>query len=109
MPQMIDELIEIHHGFPAGMTDEQWVNILKELSLNFRNADDENTSFLNPYEDEYLGSLHYNDETKTIDCSADETLQNNFRRLREEKEKFIHKSFNTGMDGFHKHFFDLWD
>ena len=60
VPQMLDDLIKIHSGHPSGMTDEEWVDILNEMSVALKNADEETTEFVNPYAEPYISTLEIN-------------------------------------------------
>lgn len=108
-PEMIEELIEVHHGYPGELTDEEWINILKKMSKSFRNADDDKTEFHNPYEEEYLNTLDFDVETCELTCTADEELEKNYYDFEKQKEEFMRKSLDEGMQLFNKYFYALWD
>ena len=72
---MLDDLIKIHSGHPSGMTDEEWVDILNEMSVALKNADEETTEFVNPYAEPYLSTLEINFYNGRLLCHADEKLE----------------------------------
>lgn len=106
---MLDEYIEHNIGYPDGMTKDEWIEEIKKMSRAFRNADDEQTEFTNPYEEEYLPTLELDFENKTLKCSASEELKEKYRTAEKEKEKFMAQALCEGMELFHKHFRSLWD
>lgn len=108
-PAMLEELIEVHHGHPADLTDDEWVKILQKMSVSFRNADEEKTEFVNPYEEEYLDTLDMDFENHQLICSASEELEQNYREYEKQKEEFMKKSLDEGMQLFNKYFYALWD
>ena len=65
-PAMLEEFIEVHNGYPADLTDDEWVEILRKMSRSFKNADEEKTEFINPYEDDYLKTLDVNFEKQLL-------------------------------------------
>lgn len=109
VPQMLDDLIKIHNGHPSGMTDEEWVDILNEMSTALKNADEETTEFVNPYTEPYLSTLEISFDNGKLLCHADEKLEENYYTLETEKEAFVQKSLAEGMNLFQKYFRDLWD
>lgn len=108
-PKMIEELIEVHHGYPTDLTDDEWVEVLKKMSKSFRNANEDKTEFRNPYEEEYLGTLDFDLETCQLTCSAGEELEEKYRDFEKQKAEFMRKSLDEGMQLFNKYFYDLWD
>ena len=106
---MLDEYIEHNIGYPDGMTEDEWIETVKKMSKAFRNADDEQTEFKNPYEEEYLPTLELDFENNTLKCNASEELKSQYRTCEKEKDEFMAKSLAEGMELFQKHFRSLWD
>ncbi len=109
MPEMLEEYVRIHHGYPDGMTDEQWVEIVNKMASSFRNADEQTTEFVNPYEEEYLSTLNMDMDKGTVECSASEELDKSYHNAEREKEIFMQRSLDEGMELFHRHLRALWD
>jgi len=88
------------HGYPMGMTEEEWDTILSRISYDFYLAADEDEWF-NPYEDEWYKTLESNKNYVEIAKKYYEYEDRNFNMRATRKQ-----------DGFRileKHFFDLWD
>ena len=109
MPKMIDDLIKVHHGYPGEMTDKEWVETLKKMSTAFKNANEETTEFINPYEDEYFENVDFSFEDQKLICDVDEVLSDKYHNEEQKKIAFMQKSLDEGMTLFHKHFRGLWD
>lgn len=109
VPEMLDEYIKVHNGYPPDTTDEQWVETINKMAKCFRNANKFTTEFVNPYEKEYLSTLTMDFDKGTLECSASEELDKNYHKAVAEKEIFMQKSLDEGMELFHKYFRSLWD
>ena len=109
LPEMLDDFVEVHNGYPDGMTDEEWVEIIKRMAKCFRNANEQTTEFVNPYEEEYLSTLSMDIEKGTLECSASPELDENYHKTEKEKDLFLKNSLAEGMELFHKYFRSLWD
>lgn len=108
-PNMLDEFIEHNTGYPDGMTEDEWISTIKNMAKSFRNADDEQTEFINPYEEEYLQTLELDIENHTLKHTASEELENKYREAEKEKDEFMSNSLSEGMKLFHKYLRNLWD
>ena len=75
----------------------------------FRNANEQTTEFVNPYEEEYLSTLSMDIEKRTLECSASPELDENYHKTEKEKDLFLKNSLAEGMELFHKYFRSLWD
>ncbi len=109
MPQMLVEHNKNRHGYPNGLTDEQWNDIILEMADCFKNADEETTDFVNPYEKEYLATLSFDIDTCELNCSASEELENSYRKYQDEEEAYLKQNLEKGFELFVKHFRSLWD
>ena len=109
LPEMLDDFVEVHNGYHDGMTDEEWVEIIKRMARCFRNANEQTTEFVNPYEEEYLSTLSMDIEKRTLECSASPELDENYHKTEKEKDLFLKNSLAEGMELFHKYFRSLWD
>ena len=93
----------------------KWRERLSEMANCFKEAHEDKTSYINPYEDEYLESFHMDfeetpDGYHTLkDCEVDAKLLEKYRR--EEKNKFFYRNINLkkGLDMLKEDFWDLWD
>lgn len=109
MPKMLDEYIEINHGYPSDMTDEEWVEIVNKIANSFRNTHKEMTEFVNPYNEEYLSALNFDLENGKFKSTASDELEENFRASEKAKEEFMEKSLDEGLNMFRKYLRTLWD
>ena len=109
IPNMLDEYIKIHNGYPSEMTDEEWVDIVQRLSKSFKNADELTTEFVNPYAEEYLETLEMDFENGQLICHANKELDEKYHSCEKEKDAFMEKSLDEGMILFRKHLRSLWD
>lgn len=109
IPEMLNDFVKEHHGYPDGMTDDEWVKILYKMAKCFRNANEETTEFVNPYEEEYLSTLSMDIDNGTLECTASPELDENYHKTEKEKDLFLKNSLAEGMELFHKYFRALWD
>jgi hypothetical protein len=109
IPNMIDSLKKVHHGYPNGLSDEEWCEILSKISRSFRNADDECTDYVNPYKDEYLSKLHIDIETSRFICDADEELEKKYLETENKRNQYMNDNLKEGFALFQKYFHSLWD
>lgn len=79
------------------------------MAKAFRNAHEETTEFINPYEEEFLSTLTLDSKHGNFNCTASDKLRENFHTAENEKEEFMQKSLDEGISLFHKHFHSLWD
>jgi len=109
IPKMLEEFKKIRHGYPASLTLEEWDDIIQQMKTHFEKANELTTDFVNPYEDEYLSTLSINLETNILECSADETLENNYREYARKKHEYLEENLKAGFKLFEEHFHNLWD
>ena len=106
---MLEDFKKIRHGYPASLTLEEWDDIIQQMKTHFEKANELTTDFVNPYEDEYLSTLSINLETNILECSADETLENNYREYARKKHEYLEENLKAGFKLFEEHFHNLWD
>lgn len=93
----------------------KWREHLFEIADCFKEAHEAKTSYINPYEDEYLENFHMAFERTSKgyytlkDGEVDTELLEKYKR--EEKNKFFHRNINLvkGLDMLKEIFWYLWD
>lgn len=123
---MFDDYAENSHGYPGefrGFTQEKWTNYIKEIAQHIRNADEDQTTQINEYEEAYdaicdtmsegakrwvddSGFIHYEfpslaDEEEEVRIKYNER----YLEIMHWREAEAKKAFE--MIG--KEFFNLWD
>ena len=109
IPKMLDEFIKNHYSHPTDITDDEWNKILNKMAKAFRNASEATTEFENPYESDYLLSIDVDLKNMVFNSTADEELKNNYHKAEDSKQTLMQKSFDEGIEHFHKYFYHLWD
>lgn len=129
MPQMLQEYKKNKHGYPSQFeSEEEWDKILDTIMLHFREANDETTSFINPYEEEYCKKvlpiwMSQFENTEVSDTGyytlkhinemdvSDELkeLDEKYHYKENEKDKYINDNKNKALELFVKYFDSLWD
>lgn len=90
---------------PDTISMEEWQQILTEMSLLFERANRENEFYTNPYEDEWLNSIHVeNGQLK----SEDGISRDYFEKEKENEEK-MRVDREQAFYLFNQYFNDLWD
>jgi hypothetical protein len=129
MPQMIQELKECKMGYPDGLSEKEWDDILDAMIQCFKEAHSETTSFVNPYEDEYCEKIipvwmsQFKNPEKDPDVKdcyilksvsemdiSEELKELDRKHYETEKEKnqFMKKNKKKGLELFVKYFDNLW-
>ena len=105
-PIMLQDFNKIRNGHPGNITEEEWNTIIEDMIISFKNADEEQTDYLNKYEEEYDKIIFKGDNNYT---DKEKELQKNY--YNEENKKFEYRKHNLqkGFQLLNKWFFALWD
>lgn len=98
--ETVAHLKETNHGYPCGLTEGKWIDILNEISRTFELAKrmDENELY-------YIKSIRQRKKwQKTVD-GINKTYGSHDRCMTDEEIK----AYEKGFDLFRKYFFNLWD
>jgi len=87
-----------HHGHPADLTDQQWIETLSEIIYTFDTA----TKILN---DEWVGLQNIKGWKWALHEEHVQRLSKNFHVMTYEETKRYEKGWRL----FQKYFFNLWD
>mgnify|MGYP006381908647 FL=1 len=97
----------------SGDEDWKWRDILNKMADCFKEAHEDKTSYINPYEDEYLESLKLE---KTSDgyykLNNEEVNEELYEKYLEEEKKIFewrNKNLKDGLDMLKEDFWNLWD
>jgi len=115
MPKMIDDFEVSRHGYPGNITDEEWTEILKQISYYFRESNINTCSQKN--EIEYDCKINFipikNSECYTLDViyptKEDEEKEKLYLQKERELEKYREDCFQKGIELFSKYIDHLWD
>lgn len=108
-PVMLEDYKNVHCGHPCSLTSEEWNDIIQQMIDCFKNADEDTSDFINPYEEEYLNTLSINWESNTLDCSADEELKYNYYKYCNMKNAYLEENLDKGFSLLNKYIRCLWD
>ena len=74
-PRMLQDFNKIRNGHPGIITEEEWNTIIEDMIISFKNADEEQTDYLNKYEEEYDKIICKEDNNYT---DKEKELQKNY-------------------------------
>lgn len=112
---MLKQLKETKHGYPADMTSEEWDKQLDRMIYCFTEMQEDKCSEKNEYEEEYmrqtgLKQVEVNGKTFTaIKNYSDEELRKLWLNREIEIDEYRRKMQTEGFELFNKYFRNLWD
>lgn len=107
-----EELALNHYGFPYGMTDEEWTDILREIASCFRDSNPDTSSYQNEYEEAYFKEIEeYRDveELKAFITGKNTELTEKFLAREKEINGYRRERLKRGLELFSKYFENFWD
>ncbi len=138
IPDMLDELKNTAHGFPARFSDDEgldtetaerkWRGILSRMAFLFREANEDTCQKKNPYDEEYTVVLdkfinHFGFNGKWVkrkdgtrvfiqslsDIPKYRGLYENYHKVEKELCEYRRNCLKKALSMFVKYFNDLWD
>ena len=107
-----EELALNHYGYPHGMTDEEWTDILHEIASCFRDYNPETSSYQNEYEEAYFKEItEYRDveELKAFINGKNTEVTEKFLEREKEIDGYRKERLKRGLELFSKYFENFWD
>lgn len=109
--KIIKQLADNHCGYPHGLTDEKWTEILNRLTFLLNEVNEDTCSVKNEFEESYHNSLDLYIELNKALPNAN--FPNKFADDYFEKEKEIfeyrNKCKDEALDLIKEYFWNLWD
>ena len=112
---MLKQLKETKHGYPADMTSEEWDSKLDRMIYCFTEMQEDKCSEKNEYEDEYMQQTGFrqvtaNGKTFTaIQNYSDEELKKLWFNRELEIDNYRRSMQDEGFELFNTYFRNLWD
>ena len=106
---MIKDLRLNHHGYPRGMTDDEWTHILLTMEKSFEIGNSKVED--NPYWEQYSNILiKYDINTPEENYQPNErAIQARYWEFEKIRIDIARKARQNGLRLFSKYFEDLWD
>ena len=100
---MLEEFKKHKHGYPFGMSSEQWDLELERMIYYFKESRDEFCSEKNEYEEEWCNSLWSDQENQNKE------IREKWLQREDAIAKYQENMKNKGLELFSKYYYDLWD
>lgn len=117
--KIISEMAKNHCGYPQGLTDEEWTNILTRLAFLLKEVDEDTCSVKNEYDTEEYYKLHEKWTTVKLEDGCTQLVSNYTEEDKELVDKFINrereifeyrnKCKDEALDIIKQYFWNLWD
>lgn len=107
-----EELALNHYGYPHGMTDEEWTDILHEIASCFRDYNPDTSSYQNEYEEAYWSELKEFRVKKELEEDFNQKPSETTKKFLEREEEindYRKKRLKRGLELFSKYFENFWD
>lgn len=107
-----EELALNHYGYPHGMTDEEWTDILHEIASCFRDYNPNTSSYQNEYEEAYWNELKEIRVKKELEEYFNQELSETTKKFLEREEEingYRKERLKRGLELFSKYFENFWD
>lgn len=117
MPTMLEDFKKHNHGYPNGMTEQEWDKILNKMILLSKESMVETCSEKNQYEDKYSFKIEYKKleekpEFHTVEIiyptKEDKKISELYDKRQREIEQYMTNCQNEFLDMFKKYFNNLW-
>lgn len=101
VPKMLDDLNKNRHGYPSNLLDDEWSNILKQMSNCFKNARFEVAESKNYYKDKYIELIlepQIEDMKKKIKSKSEFSIMFDTSKYTEEQKQIEEAYHNMAKD-----------